>query len=863
MVDVVALKRGLLQLMDVDYDEAVKKAKKEEILGHKSLYDDKYYKDLVYTDCSEDALDRLKIVIEFAETPEQHDLWNYFRIFTSSIRTFKNIGRCIRMFIKDEDSGKYLGIFSLASDVREYAARDKFIGWDHDSYLAKLKYVCNITCCVGLRPASFNFNIGKLLVALCHSKEVQEHHYKKYGHYMACITTFSINGKSVQYDRMKPYLEFIGMTKGVGLKEVPEKVYNMALDFLKSIGDQHTLSQGRMMKIIKVCQYLEISDEAIAHNHPRGVYLGFTGTDGKEFLQGKRDTFAPRLQSTDEIVTWWKNRWAKQRYNELKNKGALKTKAELVNLIKQYNAEKAQRSIAKKKEAMGEEEYKKEKAEYMKAYRGGQTEVKNIPDLGTIPELLPQYLAGFIDGDGSIYSKLGTNGDVFVVVSITQCNPFPLIYMQKRYGGFMGKGGNKNPNQRFVYGLCITGRYAEVLLNDIKDYAIVEHEHIQVALQIMNCFHRGAKDEMQQLHTKMCGLAKNKPIDRDYGRVCDEYIAGLFDAEGSIMCINKDQHVSYTLNITQKNDPVLLRKISEYLGYGSCNDVRFNIYKKSNILNFIERTCANTIVKKKQLECTHTLLTSTVTSDQQELLCQTVKAEKHLNYDIDKMDIASRTLELKKSIVLEDKTTPEKSLKIKEQNEIRSERMTGAGNPNFGKERDVDHSTKIALTNVLRLCDKRKVTDEQIDEIFAARASGKTLDDIADEYKVSRQYISNILKKKILKRSEINMDTLKNKVIHKKEKQERGLDRVKASAIGRRSNPAETVLAVLQYKKANPKMSFPAISKESEKLFGKFINPNQVQFYCTGRTKLFDEEFPINGITYETYLSMFDSQKNV
>jgi hypothetical protein len=106
---------------------------------------------------------------------ELNHFWEYFRIHSSSIRTRKCPGRMMRMFIKDKKTEKYLGILSIGSPVYNTNAIDKAIGWDIEN---KKKYVgthiMNINCCVGLRPISFNTNIGKLLAMAAFSKEIQE-----------------------------------------------------------------------------------------------------------------------------------------------------------------------------------------------------------------------------------------------------------------------------------------------------------------------------------------------------------------------------------------------------------------------------------------------------------------------------------------------------------------------------------------------------------------------------------------------------------------------------------------------------------------------------------------------------------------
>lgn len=98
----------------------------------------------------------MKVELEFVETPEQHDLWETFRVKTSSVMTRRNPGRNIRILVKEKTTQKYLGILSLASDLSSYTSRDTYIGWNAtDKYDKKrLNYVVNIACCVGLPPTT-------------------------------------------------------------------------------------------------------------------------------------------------------------------------------------------------------------------------------------------------------------------------------------------------------------------------------------------------------------------------------------------------------------------------------------------------------------------------------------------------------------------------------------------------------------------------------------------------------------------------------------------------------------------------------------------------------------------------------------
>ena len=160
------------EYLRLPYEEAVLKSKIEEAKKIKFKYDDKYYRNKVFINVSDNTLDDFQIDVEFCEKPDQHDLWEYFRVHTSSIRTNKNIGRNIRILVKHVKTQKYIGILSLASDIMNCEARDLYIGWKINNNKNNLKYIMNITTCVGLQPIAFNFNIGKLLVATCFSSKV-------------------------------------------------------------------------------------------------------------------------------------------------------------------------------------------------------------------------------------------------------------------------------------------------------------------------------------------------------------------------------------------------------------------------------------------------------------------------------------------------------------------------------------------------------------------------------------------------------------------------------------------------------------------------------------------------------------------
>lgn len=134
-----------------------------------------------------------------------------------------------------------------------------------------------------IQPFGFNFTGGKLLAMLTFSKEVNDYYYKKYNEPLLGITTTSLYGKSVQYDKLKQ-LKFIGYTKGNSVKDVPSEVTKICNEYLKfEYGYNYKLSK-KFIILQKAFDNLGISKEDVLTSNPKGIYFGFTCNESKKFL---------------------------------------------------------------------------------------------------------------------------------------------------------------------------------------------------------------------------------------------------------------------------------------------------------------------------------------------------------------------------------------------------------------------------------------------------------------------------------------------------------------------------------------------------------------------------------------------------
>jgi hypothetical protein len=217
-MDIEKLKQDLreefIAVSNLEYNENLENA--NEVIPKWLI---KNFESEIFTAREPFILNEIDIIIDFIPLKDSKklELWNYLRNKTSSIPQQKHMGRSLSFFIRDRKTTKILGISRIGSDIFQYEARDKFIGWDYEMVRIKLPHIVNIWCCISMQPLGFNYNIGKLIASLCFSKEVLDEWEKRYKEKIAIITTFSIHGKSIQYDRL-PCLQFVGFTKGNGTK---------------------------------------------------------------------------------------------------------------------------------------------------------------------------------------------------------------------------------------------------------------------------------------------------------------------------------------------------------------------------------------------------------------------------------------------------------------------------------------------------------------------------------------------------------------------------------------------------------------------------------------------------------------------
>lgn len=134
----------------------------------------------------------------------------------------------------------------------------------------------NISICVPLQPFGFNFCGGKLLAMLAFSNEVYDYYYNKYNTKIAYIMTTSINGKSIQYSKLK-CLKYIGLTEGYGTGHIPDDIINDCKTFVIQKFPKYNIKKMSKHTILNlVIKTFHLNSNILQHDQKRGIYIGFT-----------------------------------------------------------------------------------------------------------------------------------------------------------------------------------------------------------------------------------------------------------------------------------------------------------------------------------------------------------------------------------------------------------------------------------------------------------------------------------------------------------------------------------------------------------------------------------------------------------
>jgi len=137
----------------------------------------------------------------------------------------------------------------------------------------------------------------------------------------------------------------------------------------------------------------------------------------------------------------------------------------------------------------------------------------------------PQWVAGFVDGEGSISARYSEDTESFSVrLQVTQKNPIVLALLLVRFpGGITNSQVNKLKYGTFTKSHFITwnGRSAKGILETIKDHVIVKKSLVELALEFLEhiTYAGGRTTDMEKSErSRICTEIKkiNAPNEAQY-----------------------------------------------------------------------------------------------------------------------------------------------------------------------------------------------------------------------------------------------------------------------------------------------------------------------------------------------------------
>jgi hypothetical protein len=285
------------------------------------------------------------------------DTWETLLSITSSHVNIAPVGRNIKLAVKEKNSGKFVGFIRLGSPVINCRPRNEMLGqvfsqqpeWGkrfNDS--AMMGFVI-----VPSQPFGYNYLGGKLLAAICTSHKVREMVNKKYNMNMCLFETTSLYGSSKsssQYDGMKPYIRYKGLTESDFLPMMHGKPYSDLVSFVESkVGKlvDDNISSRKLkisMKIIsltrsalkgtnELTKFTETIENAKKLTEQKRYYISNYGFKNYvDYINCKTDTLIKDENydkfELENVIEWWRNK-AINRYETLKSEGRLRTELEI------------------------------------------------------------------------------------------------------------------------------------------------------------------------------------------------------------------------------------------------------------------------------------------------------------------------------------------------------------------------------------------------------------------------------------------------------------------------------------------------------------------------------------------------------
>ena len=301
------------------------------------------------------------IFSDFSISPEEMDFevvicksadFEVLLNMTSSHTNMASIpGKELKLMVREKNTGKYVGFIRFGSPLINSAPRNQVLGNVPDLPVFNKTAIMGFTI-VPTQPFGFNYLGGKLLAAICCSHWTREVLNKKYDMNLVMFETTSLYGSSKsssQYDGMKPYLRFKGVTHS---KFVPLMHGQPYRDLNNYVQDRVGLlvpvgASSRKLKMTtgiiglvkrslegdELDRFKKTIEGALALTERKRFYISNYGIENFiDIVNGKTDQIKKAENydrfELENVILWWKKK-AQSRFNTLKGDGRLRNDMEI------------------------------------------------------------------------------------------------------------------------------------------------------------------------------------------------------------------------------------------------------------------------------------------------------------------------------------------------------------------------------------------------------------------------------------------------------------------------------------------------------------------------------------------------------
>ena len=261
----------------------------------------------------------------------QANLFRWWNFVWWSLPYEKAYGRQMRFLVWDDYHNAPIGLIGLQSPILSWNVRDAYLKIPSEKKDFLINQSMNAQR-LGALPPYNNFLCGKLVASLMTSNFIRKAFNQKYKEYetlilkrklpskLLFITTTGAYGKSSVYNRLKDnegkICEFIGWTHGSGSFHIPDTIYEELVLFLKRKGftGGRSFGHGPSVKMKNISQAMRLLGFKSGSNHgiKRAVYLFRFAKNLENIIKyDKRPLWFNR--NADEIIDYWKERWAIKR----------------------------------------------------------------------------------------------------------------------------------------------------------------------------------------------------------------------------------------------------------------------------------------------------------------------------------------------------------------------------------------------------------------------------------------------------------------------------------------------------------------------------------------------------------------------